>query len=74
MAKSKTKYRAAIIGGGSIGGAHVQGYTKTASIELVACADNDPEKGNAFAARHGIHKVYTDYRQMLDRERPDICR
>jgi predicted dehydrogenase len=72
MAKSKTKYRAAIIGGGSIGGAHVQGYTKTASIELVACADNDPEKGNAFAARHGIHKVYTDYRQMLDRERPDL--
>ena len=72
MAKSKSKYRAVIIGGGSIGGAHAQGYNNTAGIELVACADVDETKGKSFAAKHGIAKTYTDYRQMLDQEQPDL--
>lgn len=38
----------------------------------MACADTDAHKGKLFAARHGIARVYADYRQMLDRENPDL--
>ena len=65
-------YRAAIIGCGSIGGTHAGGYSKIEAIDLAACADTDQAKGKAFAQRHGIAKSYADYREMLDKERPDI--
>lgn len=51
---------------------HAPGYRKLADCELVACADVVREHADAFAAEFGVPRVYTDYRQMLERERLDI--
>jgi predicted dehydrogenase len=71
-ANAVSRYRAVVIGAGSIGGAHAEGYNRVEVIELVACAEVDDERGKRFAERFGIPRVYSDYREMLDEERPDI--
>jgi len=50
---------------------HAGQFAAHPRIRLVAGADLDPQRCGAFAARWGL-KAYTDYREMLDRERPDI--
>jgi predicted dehydrogenase len=40
-------------------------------IQLIAGADIDPQRRDAFAARWGV-RAYGDHREMLERERPDI--
>ena len=66
------KYRVGVIGCGSIANLHVHGYNQVQVMELVACADTVAAKGESFAARYGIPKSYTDYREMLDQEQLDI--
>src|SRR5947208_1671090 len=42
------------------------------NVEIVAVADDD-EKGRAAAAdRLGVKKTYADYRDLLDKEQPQI--
>ena len=65
-------YRAAIIGCGRMAHGHARAWNADPRAELVACADLFPEAGNAFAAEFGIPAVYTDYREMLTAERPDV--
>lgn len=70
--KKPPRYRAAIIGAGSIGRAHASGYTSEERIHLAACADVNEAQARTLAEQYGIEAVYTDYREMLDTERPDI--
>jgi UDP-N-acetylglucosamine 3-dehydrogenase len=51
---------------------HVHGYQRTGKCRLVAVADINRENAEVFAGRHGHPAIYTDYREMLERERPDI--
>jgi predicted dehydrogenase len=53
---------------------HAPVYASLARTELVAGADNDAGRRQAFAARWGLadEKVYADYREMLANERIDI--
>lgn len=62
--------RVAIIGCGSIAGAHATGYQKTGTAELVAVCDIDRDKAEALAERHG-GTPYTSAETMLREERPD---
>ena len=55
----------AIIGTGVIAQQHVLGIRSTASAELVAVCDMSQERASAFAAKHKIKKVYTDYHILL---------
>lgn len=66
------KYSAVIIGGGNIAGSHAQGYAAIDEIDIVAVADPDRDKAAGFSKQFGIRSVYGDYRDMLDKERPDI--
>ena len=66
------KYRAGIIGCGSIAHSHAQGYLGTDDVEIVALADPDREVGAVFGDTHGIEARYTDFRQMLEQEHLDI--
>src|SRR5688572_9610514 len=77
-------YRVAVIGAGrprseegstgfGMAHAHVHGYLETGRCELAAVADIARENADAFVATYGgSAKVYTDYNQMLEAERPDI--
>jgi predicted dehydrogenase len=76
--------RAAIIGtgrprgqegatGAAISQYHVKAYVSN-GCDVVALADIRPENAEAFRAEHNVPgaKIYTDYQEMLAKERPDI--
>lgn len=65
-------YRVAVIGCGGRGKAHARGYKACPKTELVACADPDDGARAAFAAAFEVPGSYADYREMLERERPDL--
>ncbi|MGQ9525248.1 MAG: Gfo/Idh/MocA family protein [Armatimonadota bacterium] len=52
--------------------AHAGGYKKLTDCELVACADISETNAKAFAEANGVPAVYTDYNEMLAKERLDI--
>ena len=82
-----TQYRAAVIGLGRMGStfddekaawdraprphAHTPCY-RAAGVEVVAGADPHEGQREAYRRKWGIESLYTDYRAMLERERPDI--
>jgi len=75
-------YRCAIIGCGSSkpgkGGAHSIGYAhgwairRVRGLELAAVADRVPEHVADFCVEFPGCAAYTDYRAMLEREKPDV--
>lgn len=65
-------YRAAIIACGGIAHAHARAYQQDSRVELVACAEIDPERLASFADEFAIPARYTDYHEMMERERPDV--
>ena len=64
--------KAAVIGAGSMGFSHARVYAELDGVELVAVADPDPAACGRVA---NIYRpeVYADYRELLDREKPDIA-
>ena len=66
------KYRAVVIGCGSIAHLHARGYEGVDEVELVAIADPVAEALDTFGERYGVRARYADYRQMLSDEAPDI--
>ena len=68
-----TKLRAAVIGVGSIGGNHIQGYLDSGRFEVVALADLSAEAVAENSKRFGIAPaLYSDARQMMEEVRPDV--
>ncbi len=59
-------FRVGMIGCGGISAVHARVLGELENTQLIACADVIPER----AARYGC-KAYADWREMLDRERPD---
>lgn len=52
--------------------AHAEGYAKLKGVAMVACADLVADNAAAFASKTGAKRIYTDYREMLRRERLDM--
>jgi predicted dehydrogenase len=66
------KVRVGIVGCGGIARAtHVPHYKKLAGVELVACADINPEAAKRMAEDFGIPRHYEDYNDMFEREELD---
>lgn len=66
------RLRVAVIGCGGIATRqHGPAYRRLPQVEIVAGCDVVPEKAQAFVEAFG-GRAYTDYRQMLEQERPDI--
>jgi predicted dehydrogenase len=51
---------------------HAAGYARVPDVELVAFADVDRAKCDALGARYGVTRLYTEYREMILAEKPDI--
>ncbi|MFZ5919289.1 MAG: Gfo/Idh/MocA family protein [Chloroflexota bacterium] len=63
--------KAAVIGVGAMGQHHARIYAQMPEVELVAVADASAETGEMIAQLH--HTIaYTDYHQLLGREKPDL--
>ncbi|MBT4979413.1 MAG: Gfo/Idh/MocA family oxidoreductase [Gemmatimonadetes bacterium] len=81
-------YRGAVIGCGRIGStiddehidrpqfrypwAHAPAIIEAKGVDLVAAADLMPEQLQDFKRRWGTEALYTDYREMIAKEAPDI--
>jgi len=51
---------------------HAGAYRTVPGFELVATANRGVEKLRAFGQRWGVGALYTDFRQLLRAERPDV--
>ncbi|MBM3216113.1 Gfo/Idh/MocA family oxidoreductase [Candidatus Poribacteria bacterium] len=65
-------YRVAILGCGGIAQAHASAYQGRGGVSLVAGAEIDEERRRSFGDRFTIPAMYGDYRELLEREKPDI--
>jgi UDP-N-acetylglucosamine 3-dehydrogenase len=63
--------KAAVIGVGSMGRNHARVYREMTETVLVAVADAFPDNATR-AARENYTRSYTDYREMLAIEKPDL--
>ena len=68
----KRKYRVAIIGCGRKGTQHARAYQLTPMTEVVAAADTDSDNLQLFCKRFKV-PGYSNYREMLVKERIDIA-
>ena len=81
------QYRVAIVGTGRMGGliedeiapgsfstpyGHFSAYQAIEQTEVVAVANRGAARLERFAQRFGVTNTYLDYREMIERERPDI--
>lgn len=66
-------YKCAIIG---VGGPRARGladaYTRTKRGRLAAVSTRRADRLSAFADEYGVEARYTDYREMLEKEKPDL--
>ncbi len=81
-------YRGAVVGCGRMGStiddehigqphypwpwAHAPAMIEARGIDLVAAADEDPAKLEDFKRRWGVSALYTDYREMVEKEQIDV--
>lgn len=65
-------YRAVIIGCGQIGRSHAMGYRGAGGIDLVAVAEPKERVRGEFQQQYEVPRGYADFREMLERERPDL--
>src|SRR5579884_4182313 len=68
------RYRVVIIACGGISQSHARGWKATDAVEIAALADTSAEALAQFGEKYDVpeDRWYADYREMLDRERPDI--
>jgi predicted dehydrogenase len=66
------RLRGVTIGAGYFARFHHDAWPRIAGVEIAACCDLDAERARAAAAAVGAPCAHTDYRAMLDRERPDF--
>lgn len=66
------KYRAAVIGCGGMSHGHARNYVNGKQTALVAAADINTEKFQKYKEAYQVNNFYTDYREMLDKEHPDL--
>ena len=51
---------------------HAAGHVAVESVELIAVSDVDQGKVEAIQKRYNVPNGYTDYREMIQKEQPDI--
>ncbi|QJD86898.1 Gfo/Idh/MocA family protein [Cohnella herbarum] len=68
---SEKELRVAVIGAGAIAGNHFEAIQATAGLRACAVADIDQDRADELAGRYGINS-YQDYRELIERERPDV--
>jgi len=55
-----------IIGSGGIGETHFEALCRIGGVEINAICRRNKAEATAYAEKHGVPKVYTDYRELVD--------
>ena len=70
---SEKELRVAVVGAGRWAErAHIPGWQRDSRAEVAAIVDLDAELGKEVAARFGVERVSTDYREVLDDPTIDV--
>ncbi|HDP99518.1 MAG TPA: Gfo/Idh/MocA family oxidoreductase [bacterium] len=56
--------KAAVIGTGFIGPAHIEALKRIAGVEIAAVVSSRPDRAKQLAAMHAIPKAYSDWKQL----------
>lgn len=65
-------FKAAAIGAGYFAGFQYEAWGRIPEVEVAALSNRTESKARRLMAEHGIARYYADWREMLDRERPDF--
>jgi predicted dehydrogenase len=60
------------IGAGYFSSFHYEAWARIAEVEITAVCDADATRADAARERFGLARRYTDFREALDRERPEF--
>ncbi len=71
MADSR-KLRGVGIGAGYFAPFQYEAWTRIPEVEIVAIYNRTEERARPLMAQYGIARFYEDWKEMLDRERPDF--
>ena len=66
------RYRIGIVGCGNISRTHMHAYRTVFATDVVAATDIVEENLEAFSEEYRINALYTDYKEILDKEELDI--
>jgi D-apiose dehydrogenase len=72
MSTMVEKFRGVAIGAGYFSHFHYEAWARIPEVELVAFSDRDPAKAQVVTEKFGPLKFYSDWREMLEREKPDF--
>lgn len=70
--KSGKALRAVGIGAGYFAPFHYDAWTRIEEVELAAICDIDEKRATHVAKQFGVPKVYTDWTEAINEERPDF--
>ena len=65
-------YRVGVVGCGGMGRSHAQAFSDLERTDVVAVADINAKAAQTVAAEHAVPAIYTDYREMFEKESLDI--
>jgi predicted dehydrogenase len=66
------KYKVAGIGSGYFAGFQYRAWNRIPETEVTALCNRNRDRAEPIMKECGIENHYTDYREMLDREKPDV--
>lgn len=72
MSVNAKKLRGVAIGAGYFSHFQYEAWTRIPEVELVAFSNRNLEKAKIIQEKFGPQKVYADWREMFDREKPDF--
>ena len=67
-----SRYTAAIVGCGSIGSAHMEGYNLADDVEVVAVCDPSMPARKIYMEEYGIDQEFETVEEMMEKARPNI--
>ncbi len=67
MRKNCRIIRAAVIGAGAIGEAHIRGFQSHPSARVVAIAETNAERARVACEKYGVPEAVSDYHELLKR-------
>ena len=66
------RYTAAVVGCGSIGNAHMEGYNLVNDVEVIAVADPIAAARKTYVDEYGIAQEFETVEEMMEKAKPDI--
>ena len=66
------RYTAAVVGCGSIGNAHMEGYNLVDDVEVIAVADPIAAARKTYMDEYGIVQEFETVEEMMEKAKPDI--